>query len=562
MVNSYVNRFLILALLLGVLGSPSYAQVINAWVNTYDGYTSRNDWIWDIAVDPEGNSYVTGMSEWADGDQDYITIKYDTYGNTAWWNRYDGPAVGIDFGWAVDVDGSGNCYVTGKSEDTDGGSSYATIKYSPSGSQLWASRYHGSVAVAGDGAYALTLDDAGNVYVTGGSFGTYGTDIATVKYNSSGTQQWVARYNGPANGWETGSAITVDGAGNVYVTGYSDGSTSIEYVTIKYNSSGTQQWATRYNGPGDSWDYPEDIEIDESGNVYITGRSEGSGTDFDFATIKYNSSGSQQWVARYDGYTSGFDQAWGLGLDAAGNVYVTGDSEWSYPDEDWITVKYNNNGVQQWEARHDGPAVNNDVPSDLEVDAAGNILVTGRDMNSNLDVDCVTIKYDHNGTELWLARYDGGTDIGDVGTAVGFDADDNVYVGGTTYTGSANSNDYLTMKITPILDVQAIPDATVVPRGGTLRMTVSVTNRSGSAQPVSFWTNVTLPNGNTYPGSGILFGPVYGTIPAYGTQQAVLPHHIPGFAPLLTYGYNAFVGQYLWSPWDRDAFQFTVVNSE
>ncbi len=67
---------------------------------------------------------------------------------------------------------------------------------------------------------------------------------ATIKYNSSGVQQWVQRYNGMS----TARSLAVDSSGNVYVTGESRGGTGSDYATIKYNSSGVQQWVQIYNG--------------------------------------------------------------------------------------------------------------------------------------------------------------------------------------------------------------------------------------------------------------------------------------------------------------------------
>jgi len=126
--------------------------------------------------------------------------------------------------------------------------------------------------------------------VTGWSNGS-GTseDYCTIKYNSSGVHQWVARYNGPGNNYDYANSIAVDGSGNVYVTGYSFGSgTSDDYCTIKYNSSGVQQWVARYNGPGNGSDGAYSIALDGSGNVYVTGRSTGNGTNWDYCTIKYS----------------------------------------------------------------------------------------------------------------------------------------------------------------------------------------------------------------------------------------------------------------------------------
>jgi len=211
--------------------------------------------------------------------------------------------------------------------------------------QQWVSRYNNAPVNGTDWAKALALDGSANVYVTGHSTGS-GTlyDYATVKYNSGGVEQWAAaaRYNGPASGDDQAKALALDGSGNVYVTGYSTGSgTWYDYATVKYNSAGAQQWAVRYNGPaGSGDDQAKALALDGSGNVYVTGHSTGSGTGIDYATVRYGSDGVEQWVARYDGPTGGEDRGNALALDGSGNVYVTGYSTGAGTDLDYATAKY------------------------------------------------------------------------------------------------------------------------------------------------------------------------------------------------------------------------------
>jgi len=258
----------------------------------------------------------------------------------------------------------------------------------------WVARYNGP-ADSLDCAEALALDPSGNIYVTGYSWGS-GThyDYATIKYDSDGNQLWVARYNGPGNGPDVAYALALDPSGNVCVTGYSYGSgTSSDYATIKYDSDGNQLWVARYNGPANDSDWGEALALDPSGNVYVTGYSTGSGTDYDYATIKYDQNGNQRWVARYNGPANGEDRAVAMALDASGNVYVTGRSYGSGTGEDYAIIKYDTNGNELWVARYNGPGNGQDRAEALTVDVSGNVYVTGCSYGSGTDYDYATIKY-------------------------------------------------------------------------------------------------------------------------------------------------------------------------
>jgi uncharacterized delta-60 repeat protein len=437
--------------------------VVEAWVRRYNGPGNYIDIPHALAVDGAGNVYVTGESSGSGIGlkSDYATIKYGPDGSEQWVRRYNGPANDYDFASALAVDGAGNVYVTGYSWDP-WHYHYVTIKYGPDGSEQWVRRYNGP----GDGddvPYALAVDTAGNVYVTGRSAGSSTSDdYATIKYGPDGSEQWVRRYNGPGNADDWAYDLAVDGAGNVYVTGTSSGSgTGDDYATIKYGPDGSEQWVARYNGPGNYYDEPGALAVDGAGNVYVTGYSVGGSTS-DYATLKYNASGVQQWVARYNGPATNNDMARALAVDAAGNVYVTGGSWGSGSDYDYATIKYGPDGGEQWVRRYDGPAKYDDRTTALAVDAAGNVYVTGGSWGSSGDYDYATIKYGPDGSQQWAARYDGTGSGRDVGCALAVDAAGNVYVTGHS-AGSGTSDDYVTIKYVQEVTPTPTPTLTHTP---------------------------------------------------------------------------------------------------
>jgi hypothetical protein len=180
---------------------------------------------------------------------------------------------------------------------------------------------------------------------------------------------WVRRYNGPGNNDDIATDITVDGSGNVYVTGQSHGSgTNYDYATIKYKPNGDTAWVRRYNGLDNGDDVAYAIAVDGSGNVCVTGFSEGSGTSKDFVTIKYYANGDTTWVRRYNGLDNYDDRAWDICLDDSGRVYVTGTTGYATGLDDFLTIAYYPNGDTAWLRTYDGSGNGYDQPSAVTVD--------------------------------------------------------------------------------------------------------------------------------------------------------------------------------------------------
>src|SRR5688572_19932749 len=140
-----------------------------------------------------------------------------------------------------------------------------------------------------------------------------------------------------------------------------------------------EAWASRYNDPGTLMDFGQAIATDAAGNVYVTGRSEFAWSttlmSADITTIKYDSRGNQVWLRKYNSPFDRWDDAVDIAVDASGNIIITGSSR-SANYDDIITIKYNANGDKLWEARYDGPQHGSDWGSALALDAAGNIYVT------------------------------------------------------------------------------------------------------------------------------------------------------------------------------------------
>jgi uncharacterized delta-60 repeat protein len=318
----------------------------------------------------------------------------------------------------------------------------------------WSSRFNGS-ANSQDFAYAIALDNFNNIVVTGfcTNSGT-GRDFKTIKYSPSGNILWEASYNGPINAGDYSNALAIDNFGNVYVTGRADfgGTTLSDIITIKYNSSGAVQWIARYNGPGSNIDEGKAIRVLNDGSVIVAGRTTGTASGLDFVTIKYNPDGSLAWSMIYNGTGNNEDYAVAVDFDALGNIYTGGCSIGNGTGQDFAVIKYSPAGDELWVKRYNGSNSGGDALVGLKVDNAGFIIAGGfTDKSPAERFNFLALKYDNGGNLLWEAQFNGSSSHNDIATSMTVDNANNVILTGlTTQTyGTRLDSNYGTVKFNP-----------------------------------------------------------------------------------------------------------------
>jgi len=350
-------------------------------------------------------------------------------GETLWTQVYDGPAHQMDAGTAVALDADNNAYVSSRVDNDYNFNSTAILKYTPAGNASLFARYSGAIL----DPKAIGLDADGNVYVGGTAGSEYHTpykDIFIMKYSFTGMLQWTRRFSATQKSPEFLEGMVVTPNGNIYLTAVTEeikrSTVNYDFVTVKYDSAGRRIWARRYDGPSHSADEPSALAIDKKGNVYVTGSSHGRATDCDFLTIKYNSNGQRQWVARYAG--ASIDAAWAIGVDNGGNVLVTGKSYSSAGLENYLTIKYGPNGATKWTRRYDGA----DNAIGLAIGPSGSVYVTGKSWGLKTEWNFVTVKYSTGGHLEWIRTYKGPGKSDDEPSKIATDDQGNVFVTGTS----------------------------------------------------------------------------------------------------------------------------------
>ena len=367
---------LIMCLIL-LCGTAVLGALEPQWQWTVNAGGIAMDYPNSIAVDSQGNQYIIGRFEYtatfgshtltaSEGEEDYgkyntdlFVAKLDPSGNWLWAVQAGG--TGYEEGFGIAVDGAGNAYVTGFFEGTATFGSHTltaseeneifAAKLDTDGNWLWAVQAGG---VEADEGHGITVDGAGNAWVTGffrgtTTFGSHtltassGSDIFVAKLDTDGNWLWAAKSDGTGGG--CGKSIAVDAAGNAWVTGYFQYTVTFGSHTLTSNSttwyydvfvakldpSGNWLWAVGAGGSTEDWG--RGIAVDAAGNAWVTGslrKPQHSGArptsnmNFGIGMIPLlpnSTSGNWLWAVQAGGHVlTGSD----ITLDGSGNAYVTG----------------------------------------------------------------------------------------------------------------------------------------------------------------------------------------------------------------------------------------------
>jgi hypothetical protein len=380
-------------------------------------------------TDQDKNVYVIGSTINTNLDYDIMVVKYDRKGNELWEDIISGSASGDDHGLDLILDEQGRLIITGTVLNTNSIYDLILRKYNQMGDILWTQYYNGTNNLI-DGGTSLCLGANSEIFVGGGTFDANSlSDFLIMKYDSNGVQQWVNTYDFIGL-HEVVTKITYRG-GRLLVTGASEAASGKwEMSTLSVNEANGSIWSTyRTGGSSEDIDRVTDIIIDDNDFVYVVGAVKNIGTGYDMKLVKLDENLNLIWSEEIDGGYGLEDQANAVQVDANSNVYVTGFITTSQQGKDYYTCKYNVSGVQQWNTIFDGEDEQNDKAIDLVLDEQGNIYVTGTSYHITNE-DFYTIKYDNNGVIKWETAFNSIANKNDRAIDIAMDDDGDLLVVG------------------------------------------------------------------------------------------------------------------------------------
>lgn len=419
--------------------------------------------------------------------------------------------------WLIKTDGLGNK----QWDKTFGG---------PQSDKVWSSN---CLQQTSDGGYVIV----GYTESFGNGGGTY--DIWLIKTDALGNKQWDRTFGGPGNELGFGVRQTSDG-GYVVVGVTANG----EVWLIKTDNLGNKQWDRTFGGP--LTDEGHCVQQTNDGGYIITGYtwSYGAG-DYDVWLIKTDALGNKQWDKTFGGPLS--DEGWSVQQTTDGGYIVAG-TTYSFGvgwRAAWL-IKTDSNGNEQWDKIFGGTGY--DGANSVALTADGGYAIAGTTYQNSFTSLAWLVKTDENGEEQWDKTFSWND-----ARSVQQTSDGNYIITGGSF-------DVVLVKTSPIetASLDLTPDAQFLQPGSRLGYTVTLRNLTDIQQTVQYWTDVTLPEGGTYPPSRQLIGPVKVKLNPRASRSAHLTHPVPQNAAEGGYTYNAYVGGYPATIFDEKHFPFVI----
>ena len=399
-----------------------------------------------VKTDASGNIYTLGATTTSNSTTDILLTKKNSSGVSLWSKQINGTANYHDFGSGLAITSSGDVYITGAitNNTTTLAPELIIRKYNSSGSQQFSTTYSG----AGYGCVGkdIVVDGSGNSYITGAEYNSgFNADILTIAFGSTGTQIWTDLFDN--NSLNDGGVKIGFRSNKVTVTGAVTQSTNnykIATLTFTASTGVRSETITLGSTMTSSVEIVTGMTTDASGNTYICGATEVSGQGFNMYVAKLTSSLTIAWQQTYNGVSNLDDQAKGIQVDGSGNVYITGYSTSSTLGKEIRTIKYNSSGTLQWNNVINSTGNNPDQAFDMEMDASSNIYVCGSISSDINQLDYYTVKYNSGGTKIWDIQTDG-NHLNDQATNLAIDGLNNIIVTGESET-STGSYVYSTCK--------------------------------------------------------------------------------------------------------------------
>ena len=306
-----------------------------------------------------------------------------------------------------------------------------TAKYNAAGDRVWLNRYHDSIyklvaptdiSIAPNGTILITANE--RHYVS--EIGTYVTSLVIQKIDKTGKTLWVKKVNDVV-----GNAGCFDKKNNIVIAGATGQLFQTQKPTVlKFNGAGAFLWSNVFN------EYNKNgrlyyIGCDSLDNIYVNGQTD-TLTFYNIpkiVTIKYNSTGLQQWFKKEAARTYTLPHFYGdFKVDASGNSYLTGYLNKNAVDDDWVVTKYGPAGAKKWSVTYNDSINASDKPFALVLDKNNNVWVSGYMYNGKFSI--VTIGYNKTGDKIFSDVYKRQNANG-LPAGIGVDKNNNIYTGGS-----------------------------------------------------------------------------------------------------------------------------------